>query len=59
MSAGLVATASSPAAAAPCAYPDECFATETNAVGLDTKGPGKAGVYVKVTSFGNGQPTAA
>lgn len=57
LSAGLVATASSPASAAPCTYPDTCFATGTNAIGLNTKAPRRAKVFTRVTSFGAGRPT--
>ncbi|VXC53547.1 hypothetical protein [Nocardioides sp. AX2bis] len=56
MSAGLVATASSPASAAPCTYPDTCFETSTSATGLTSKAPKKAKLFVKVSSFGNGRP---
>ncbi len=54
MSAGLVAGASSPAAAA-CPYTN-CVATGTTAIGLKARAPHKAKVYVKVSSFGNGKP---
>ncbi len=54
MSAGLVATASSPAAA-DCPYTN-CVPTGTSAVGVKAKAKHKAKVFVKVSSFGNGRP---
>lgn len=54
MSFGLVATSSSPAAAA-CPY-SGCIATDTNAAPLKTKASKKARLYARVTSFGNGRP---
>lgn len=54
MSAGLVAATSTTATAA-CPY-QGCIATETQAIGLKAKAPNKAKIFVKVSSFGNGQP---
>lgn len=56
LSAGLVATTSSPASAAPCTYPDTCFATSTDVIGLKSKAPSKAKLFVQASSFGNGRP---
>lgn len=55
MSAGLVATTSSPAAAA-CTYPATCFPTITQGSGLNA-GANKAKVFVRVGTFGNGRAT--
>ena len=57
MSFGLVATTTSSASAAPCQYPQTCFETQTNAVGLRANGRRVAKIFVGVTSFGNGRPT--
>ena len=55
MSAGLVATSTSTASAADCPY-QGCTYTETQAVGLKSRAPRKARIYVNVSSFGNGRP---
>ena len=57
LSAGLVATTSSPAAAV-CTYPTTCFPTSTEAAGLKA-GAKKAKLFVRVGTFGNGPATGS
>lgn len=55
LSAGLVATTSSPAAAV-CTYPTTCFSTSAEAEALKA-GAKKAKLFVDVDTFGNGRAT--